>query len=218
MTMIRILLVEDHNIVRNGIKTMLNAVDDIEVAAEYPSATEAIEELKKGLQVDLILTDINMPGMDGISFTTFVTANYPDIKVLILSMYDQDDYINRAFKKGASGYVLKNIGPEELIFGIRQIVLRDERYICSELSLRLLDRQLQASEIAIPDNIDFDFSSKEVEILRLVSEGFTNVEIAERLNTSKRTVEGHRQNLIDKTGVRNSIALIRFAIVNGLIT
>jgi two-component system response regulator NreC len=215
--MIRILLVEDHNIVRNGIKNLLNNEEDLTVAAECSSATEALNELEQELQVDLILTDINMPELDGISFTAMVTAKYPGIKVLILSMFDQDDYINQAFKKGASGYVLKNINPEELVFGIRHIVLRDERYICSELALKLLDRQLQSSEIAIPDSVDFDFSSKEIEILRLVSEGFTNIEIAERLNTSKRTVEGHRQNLIDKTGVRNSIALIRFAIVNGLV-
>jgi two-component system response regulator NreC len=216
--MIQILLVEDHNIVRNGIMTMLNAQEDISIAAECASASEALNELEQGLQVDLILTDINMPGMDGLSFTAHVTQKYPGIKVLILSMYDQDDYINQAFKKGAKGYVLKNVGPEELIFGIRQIISRDERYICSELSLKLLDRQLRLSEIAIPENIDFDFSSRELEILRLVAEGFTNIEIAEQLNTSKRTVEGHRQNLIDKTGVRNSIALIRFAIINGLIT
>jgi two-component system response regulator NreC len=215
--MIKILLVEDHNIVRNGIKTLLDAEEHMSVVGEFGSAAEALNMLEEGLEANVILTDINMPEMDGISFASIASEKYPSVKIIILSMYDQEDYINQAFKNGASGYMLKNVSPDELTFAIRHVVLREERYICSELALKMLERQLKSSEMVIPDNLDFDFSRREIEVLTLVSEGYTNQEIAERLNTSKRTVEGHRQNLIDKTGVRNSIALIRFSILNGLI-
>jgi DNA-binding NarL/FixJ family response regulator len=187
------------------------------VVGEVGSAAEALKMLEEGLATDIILTDINMPEMDGISFASIVSEKHPTIKIIILSMYDQEDYVNQAFKNGASGYMLKNVSPDELTFAIRHVALREERYICSELALKMLERQLQSAEMMMPDNLDFDFSRREIEVLTLVSEGYTNQEIAERLNTSKRTVEGHRQNLIDKTGVRNSIALIRFSILNGLI-
>lgn len=215
--MIRITLVEDHNIVRNGIKTLLNKEEDINVVAEAGNGQELLQQLEQGLQTDVVLTDINMPDTDGLSLCKTVKAQYPGIIIIILSMYDQVEYINQAFKNGALGYVLKNVSPDELTFALRHICIREERYICSELAIRMLDKQIQASEITVPDNSEFDFTKRELEILTLVSEGYTNQEIADRLYTSKRTVEGHRQSLIEKTGVRNSSALIRYALVNGLI-
>lgn len=216
--MINITLVEDHNIVRNGIKELLSKEPDMNVVAEAHSGDEVLQLLKEGLQTDLIVTDVNMPGMDGLKLVQTISENYPDIYLTVLSMYDQPEYINQAFKNGADGYILKNARPDELVFAIRHVGVHQKRYICSELAITMLDRQLQASEIIMPENAEFDFTKKEIEILTLVSEGYTNQEIAERLYTSKRTIEGHRQNLIDKTGVRNSSALIRYALLNGLIS
>ncbi len=215
--MIKIALVEGHNIVRNGIKTLLNGENDMTVVAEATNCIDIMQMIDDQLEVDIILTDINLPGMDGLSFCSKAVEKYPSAKVIVLTMYDQTEYINQAFKSGAQGYILKNVSPLELTFAIRHIVNRADRYICTELALRMLDRQLNAFDASIPENMMFDFTKRELEILALVSEGYTNQEIAERLYTSKRTVEGHRQSLIEKTGVRNSSALIRFAIINGLI-
>lgn len=215
--MIRISLVEDHNIVRNGIKTLLNKEEDMNVVAEAANGRELLRQLELGLETDVILTDINMQDIDGLTLCKSVSEQYPGIRIIILSMYDQVEYINQAFKNGARGYILKNASPDELIFAFKHICTREERYICAELAVRMLDKQIQLSDIIVPDNSEWDFTKRELEILSLVSEGFTNQEIADRLYTSKRTVEGHRQSLIEKTGVRNSSALIRYAFINGLI-
>jgi DNA-binding NarL/FixJ family response regulator len=215
--MIDIVLVEDHNIVLNGIKSLLNKEQDIRVMGSARDGIELLALLEGGLQPHLLIMDINMPEMDGLTVAQKVSEIYPEIDVLILTMYDQTAYVNQAFRNGAKGYLLKNANPEELPFAIRQIAGRKERYICSELALSMLDRQLLAADVTVPDNTEYNFSQREIEILNMVSEGYTNQEIADRLYTSKRTVEGHRQNLIEKTGARNFFALIRFAIKSGLL-
>ncbi len=215
--MIRVLITEDHNIVRNGITTLLNQEVDIEVVGQAHNGLEALELLNQGLAVDVVLTDINMPGMNGMELTQKIKASFPDINVLILSMLDQEDYIIRSIQSGASAYILKNISPEELTFAIRHVHLRSERYLCSELAFKLLDKVSKTKEHAFIPATDIDLTRREVEILNLISEGYTNQEIADKLYTSKRTVEGHRQSLLDKTGSKNSAALVRFAVLNGLI-
>jgi DNA-binding NarL/FixJ family response regulator len=216
--MINITLVEDHNIVRNGIKELISKEPDMNIAAEARNGAEALQMLEDGLETNLIITDINMPDMDGLSMVHKISQRYPDIRLAILSMYDQTEYITKAFKSGAHGYILKNARPDELVFAIRHIAVHHERYICTEIATGLLDRQIQASEFAMPDNNELDLSKKEIEILTLISQGYTNQEIADNMYTSKRTIEGYRQNLIDKVGVRNSSALIRYALLNGLIS
>jgi DNA-binding NarL/FixJ family response regulator len=216
--MINITLVEDHNIVRNGIKELITKEPDMNIAAEARNGGEVLQMLEDGLETNLIITDINMPGIGGLKLVKEISQKHPDIRLAILSMYDQTEYITEAFKNGAHGYILKNARPDELIFGIRHVAMYHERYICTELALSLLDKQLQAAEFAVPDNNELDLSKKEIEILTLVSQGYTNQEIADNMYTSKRTIEGHRQNMIDKAGVRNSSALIRYALINGLIS
>lgn len=217
--MIKVLLTEDHNVVRNGIKSLLEKEDDLQVTAEATNARRALDLLEEGITVDIILADLNMPEMNGIELTLEVKAKYPKIKVIILSMLDHENYILEAFKAGASAYILKNITTDELVFAIKHICNNDERYICSELSLRMLDKLLHRTEMMLttetPEN---DLSKREMEVLVLLAQGFTNQEIADKLFTSKRTIEGHRQNLIDKTSTRNTADLIRYAIVNGLIS
>ena len=217
--MIKVLLTEDHNVVRNGIKSLLEKEDDLQVIAEATNARRALNLLEEGITVDIILADLNMPEMNGIELTLEVKAKYPKIKVIILSMLDHENYILEAFKAGASAYILKNITTDELVFAIKHICNNDERYICSELSLRMLDKLLHRTEMMLttetPEN---DLSKREMEVLVLLAQGFTNQEIADKLFTSKRTIEGHRQNLIDKTSTRNTADLIRYAIVNGLIS
>jgi DNA-binding NarL/FixJ family response regulator len=135
----------------------------------------------------------------------------------MLTMLDHERYVAKAFKAGASGYLLKNTSPDELIFAIKH-VYANGNYLFSELAMQLLDRVSQGRDIMILDNCsDVDFSKRETEVLILIAEGFTNQEIADKLFTSKRTIEGHRQSMIDKTGTRNTAALIKFALLNGII-
>jgi DNA-binding NarL/FixJ family response regulator len=134
-------------------------------------------------------------------------------------MLDHERYVVQAFKAGATGYVLKSVSADELTFSIRHICNYNERFICMELAMRLVDK-IMDNETApqTEQQINLDLSKREAEVLILIAEGFTNQEIAEKLFTSKRTVEGHRQNLLEKTGARNTAALIRFAILNNIIS
>lgn len=216
--MINVVLAEDHNVVRNGIKSLLENEQDLQVVAEATNGSEVLDLLEKGINTDIILTDINMPKMTGIEMTALVNEKFPNVKVIILSMLDHEKYIIEAFKAGASGFILKNVTKDELVFALKHVRLNNEKYICSELALRLLDKLINKPDVAVPDELsDLDLSKREVEVLVLIAEGYTNQEIADKLFTSKRTIEGHRQNLIDKTNSRNTAALIRYAILSGLI-
>jgi len=140
------------------------------------------------------------------------------VKVLFLSMMNNEKYIAQAFTEGASGYVLKNAGADELIFSLRQVG-NGNRYLCTELALNLLDRSLQENTVFTSTRESkIDFSQREIEVLHLIAEGLTNTEIAEKIFISKRTVEGHRQSLLEKTGSKNTATLIRFAVLNGFIS
>jgi two-component system response regulator NreC len=214
--MINILLAEDHNIVRNGIKMLLESDQDIKVEGEAVNGAEVMKLLASH-EVDIIIADINMPEMDGIQLLKEVRVRYPKIKVIMLSMHDHEKYVMEAFKNGANGYLLKNIGAEELIFAVK-FVNQGGKYLCAELTMSLMEILVQSKQylMAMPDN-EIDFSLRELEILQLIAEGLTNLEMSEKLFLSKRTIEGHRQSLLDKTGAKNSAALIRYGVLHGLI-
>jgi DNA-binding NarL/FixJ family response regulator len=216
--MIQIILAEDHNIVRNGIRSLLEKEKDFEVTGEAVNGTEVLELLKKGITADVVLADMNMPELSGVELTAKLKTTAPDCKVIMLSALDHEKYVIQAFQTGASGYLLKSVSPDELIFAIRH-VYANSQYICSELTTRFLNRLLTIPDPASTELVEgIELSGREVEILSLVAEGYTNQEIADKIFTSKRTIEGHRQALIDKTGSRNTAALIRFAMINGIIS
>lgn len=215
--MINIILVEDHKIVRNGVKSLLEKEPKFKIVGEAVSGTDVLSILNSGIKADIILADINMPGLSGLELITELKKAGHNAKIIMLTMLDHERYVAKAFKAGASGYLLKNTSPDELIFAIKHIYA-DGNYLFSELAMRLLDRLSHGRDIMILDNrSDVDFSKRETEVLTLIAEGFTNQEIADKLFTSKRTIEGHRQSMIDKTGTRNTAALIRFALLNGII-
>jgi DNA-binding NarL/FixJ family response regulator len=216
--LIKLLLAEDHNIVRNGIRSLLDKQTDIEVVAEATDGLEVLQKLEEGINPDIVLTDINMPNLNGLQLIDEVKKLSPDIKVMILSMLDHENYVMQAVNTGASGYLLKNVSEEEMMFAIRHVTAGNQ-YVCSELTSKLVTKLSSLpDENSTPDvKIPIDLSKREIEILLLIAEGFTNNEIAEKLFTSRRTVEGHRQNLLEKTSARNTATLIRFAVRNGLI-
>jgi DNA-binding NarL/FixJ family response regulator len=215
--MLKILLAEDHNIVRNGIKMLLETESSIHVVGEMVNGLEVIEFFDHGGRADIVLADINMPELDGISMAKELKAKYPEVKVVMLSMHDNEKYISQAFIDGAVGYLLKNISAEELVFSLKHIDT-GKKYICAELAVNMLTKLI--SNGILEQDATFsesDFSSREIEVLHLIAEGLTNLEMADKLFISKRTVEGHRQSLLDKTGSRNTAKLIRYAATNGLL-
>jgi DNA-binding NarL/FixJ family response regulator len=215
--MIQVLLAEDHNIVRNGIKMLLASDKEINVAGEATNGREALDYITNNESVDVILADINMPELDGISLIKEVKAINPDIKVVILSMHDNEKYVSQAFIEGASGYLLKSVSADEMIFSLKH-VQAGGKYLCSELSMNMLGKLSQKNVNSIADNVsNIEFSMREIEVLHLIADGLTNSEMSEKLFLSKRTIEGHRQSLIEKTNSKNTAALIRYAVLNGII-
>ena len=215
--MINIVLAEDHNIVRSGIISLLEKEPDVHVAGAATNGREVLALLESGTHADVVLADMNMPEMGGIELTAAVKEKHPDCKVVILSALDHEKYVIKAFQAGASGYLLKSVSADELVFAVKHTLLNN-LYICSELTSKFLKRLLTIPDPATLHEInDIEFSSKEIEVLGLITEGYTNQEIADKLFTGKRTVESQRQALIDKTGSRNTAALVRFAIINGIV-
>jgi DNA-binding NarL/FixJ family response regulator len=215
--MIQVLLAEDHNIVRNGIKMLLGSDKEIHVAGEATNGKEALDFITNNEGIDVILADINMPELDGISLIKEAHNLKPDIRVVILSMHDNDKYVSQAFQEGASGYLLKSVSADEMIFSLKH-VKAGGKYLCSELSIKMLEKLSQKSVNSVSENVsNIEFSMREIEVLHLIADGLTNSEMSEKLFLSKRTIEGHRQSLIEKTGSKNTAALIRYAVLNGII-
>ena len=158
-----------------------------------------------------------MEGIDGITLIKEVKQLNPAIAVVILSMHDNEKYVLQSFAEEASGYILKSVSSNELIFALR-FIASGQKYVCSEIVSKMIATLLENKHFQIDnEKSEIEFSSRELEILILIAEGYTNLEMAEKLFISKRTVEGHRQALIDKTNSKNTAALIRFAVLRGLI-
>ena len=215
--MIQVLLAEDHNIVRNGIRMLLEMDKGINVAWEAVNGREVLEYIARGEKIDVVLADINMPEVDGISLLKEMKIVSPQTKIVMLSMHDNEKYVSQAFLEGASGYLLKNVSADELIFALKHVNMGG-RYLCSELAIRMLDKLVQSGHHSLAaSESKIEFSMREIEVLHLIAEGLTNHEMSDKLFISKRTIEGHRQSLIEKTGSRNTAALIRYAVLNGFV-
>ena len=211
--MIKLLIAEDHNIVRKGIRSLLEQVDGVEVVGEAYCGDEIFETLENGTAPDLILLDLNMPGVNGLDLIHSLNR-FDGVKVLVLSMVDSEQYAVQAFHAGVKGYLLKSVTHEELIFSIRHVA-RGNPYICSDMVAKILTNLNPLEKPVTREHPDL--SRRELEVLTLIADGYTNLEIADKLFMSRRTVEGHRQNLLEKTGTKNTATLIRYAIRNQLI-
>jgi len=218
MKKIRIMLAEDHLVVRNGIKLLLESQDNFEVVGEVGSGKEILDLLASGIETDILITDLGMQNIDGIQLMKEVKARNLAIKVIVLTMLDCDQHIAKSFECGAKAYLVKNVAAEELIFCVNHVA-KGGRFLCEELTMKFIDKLIEksATQTNKIDPAELDLSSRELEVLELLGEGLTNLEISKRLFLSKRTVEGHRQSLIDKTKSKNTPALIKFALINGLI-
>jgi len=217
--MYKILLVDDHTLVRNGFRLILESHKQLSIVGEAGDGVQALEFLDKSETPDLIITDLKMEEMSGITLIHKVKAKYPKIDVAVLSMIEDNNTVAEAFRAGAVGFLSKNSDYDELVQGIFNI-LQGKRYISMEIGLSLLDHFQLNSPIYIDTEAIFhryDISERELMVLELISRGFTNAEIADQIFLSKRTVEGHRQQLIDKTKTKNTADLVRFAFQNKLL-
>ncbi len=212
--MIKILLAEDHEILRDGLKSLLKDEPGLSVVEEAKNGKEAIEKIAS-TEIDVAILDINMPIMNGLETAQYLNLHHKNVKVLVLSMLDHDKYLSQMFEAGATGYLLKSTCKEELIYAIKKVA-KGGTYVCSEMTLNILDKPKQEFD-TLPGNSSVPLSKRELEVLQQIAEGLTNNEIAVKLFTSRRTVETHRMNLIEKTKSKNTAALIKFAILNGYI-
>lgn len=219
MDKLKIILAEDHLIVRNGIKLLLDSQPGFEVVGEVSNSNEALDLIATGLAADLLITDLSMQQNDGLRLIRQLREQESPLKIIVLTMMNCELHVAKCFEAGAQAYLVKNVSAEELIFCVKHVG-KGGRYLCEELTMKLVEKTIEemSSPVQRIDPLTLDLSSRELEVLELLGEGFTNQQIAKKLFLSKRTVEGHRQNLIDKTKSRNTPALIRFAVLNGLIT
>ena len=213
---ISVVLAEDHVVVRQGLRLLLEQDEDLEIVGEADNGQQVLDILSE-LPVDVVLMDINMPVMDGYVATAKVKENFPDTKVIALSMLNNLPVVQKMLNSGASGYLLKTTGREELSAAIK-LVASGTNYICGDLSIRLVQSESGPHKFQEPlPGEEKGLSRREVEVLTLIAEGYTNAEIAEKLFTSKRTIETHRQNILEKTQAKNTANLIKYAFENKII-
>ena len=209
--MIRIVIVDDHAVVRSGLKLLLDGQEDLEVVGEAGDARTAVFEVR-AQKPDVILMDVVMPTGSGIEATPDVLKEAPDAKVLILSMQDDPAYVREAFAAGASGYVLKEAADAELVAAVREVAA-GQRYVHPALGARLVAAEADERARAEEDPL----SEREHEILRLLALGHTNQEIASQLYLSVRTVETHRAHIMQKLRISTRAELVRYALERGVL-
>jgi two-component system response regulator NreC len=208
---VRILIVDDHAVVRSGLRLLLDAQEDLEPVGEAGSAREAIFEARS-LKPDVILLDVVMPDQSGLDAVPTLLHESPETKVLVLSMQDDPQYVRQAFAVGASGYVLKEAADSEVVAAIREVA-RGGRYVHPELGARLVAAETDERRRAEEDPL----SEREREVLRLLALGHTNQEIAQQLYISVRTAETHRAHIMQKLRLSSRADLVRYALEQGML-
>lgn len=212
---IRVLLVDDHGVVRVGLRMLLEGEEDIDICGEASSGKEAIEQTD-ALEPDVILMDIGLPDMTGIEATRKIKETHPNIAVVALTIHEDEEYFFKMLEAGANGYVPKKAAPEELLTAIRAAYV-GEVYLYPSLAKLLVKDflgQQSASKVTLPEN---DLTAREQEVLALLAEGASNNEIAERLTISPKTVARHRENIMTKLNLHSRTELVKYAIRKGII-
>jgi len=217
MPSIKIMLIDDHQIVRDGIKVLLESLENVKVIGEASNVAELLEQLKYN-QPDIIVTDISMPDISGIELTKMMKMDqkYQNIKILILSMYTGEDFVFNAIKAGAKGYLPKNTTRNELFEAVNTIYNGDE-YFSESISNIILKSYIKKVKSDENEEKKEALSIREIEILKLFAQGSTNHEIADKLFISIRTVESHKNHIMHKLALKTTVDLIKFAIKNKIV-
>ena len=206
------MLVDDHEIFRNGLKMVINKLEYAEVTGEASNGREFLDIIKNDLP-DIVFMDIQMPEMNGIEATMKAVQQYPEINIIVLSMFGEEEYLQKMINAGVKGFLLKNVKRNDLDEAV-QAIISGQNYFSKEL-LPFFTNRYFGKSTEYDDRVKL--TKRELEILQLISQGLTDSEIGERLFISQRTVNGHRANLIAKTGSKNTVNLLTYAIKNNLV-
>ena len=215
MSKIHLLLVDDHEIVRAGLRMLFSAEPEVEIIGEASSGEEAVTAVQN-LAPDVVLMDVGMPGMGGVEATRRIKASHPQVAVLALTMHEDEEYFFEMLAAGASGYVPKRAAPDDLMSAIR-IVRQGDVYIYPSLARLLVKDFLHRSEASAPEARE-ELTPREQEVLTYIAEGYSNREIADALVISVKTVDRHRENLMRKLQLHNRVELVKYAIEKGMIS
>lgn len=213
---IRVLLVDDHRILREGVRALLEQQSDVVVVGEAQDGFEALAKVE-ALRPDVVLMDMIMPGLNGLEATVQVKERFPGVVVLIMSMHDNDEYVQQVIQAGASGYLLKGVAADDLVLAIKE-VHSGASFVDPSIAAKLVEdyvRRVRAGEMTEPGD---PLTPREREILKLIAEGNTNHDIAVKLFLSKKTVESHRANIMRKLDLHDVTELVKYALRTGLIS
>ncbi len=213
MTQIRVLLADDHKLVRAGIRSLLESLRDVEVVAEANDGREAIR-LVEQYEPQIVLMDLAMPELNGLEATRHLTVTFPNVRVIILSIYADQEHVYQALRAGAAGYLLKGAATEELEFAIRSVA-RGETYLSPPVSKPVIMEYIRRTSVGL--NSRERLSPRQTQILKLIAEGRTTKQVALELGISVKTVETHRSALKTRIGVRDVAGLVRYAVKAGLV-
>jgi len=214
----KILIVDDHEVVRDGLRNILTSLDNLSIAGEAGNGEDAVK-MYATLKPDLVIMDISMPGMNGIEATRVIKEKDPDARILILTMHDNQEYLNQIIRSGAKGFILKNTDKEELLDAV-QTVASGDNFFSKDISKLIIDNYIRtAKETEKNDGYkEVPLTKREIEILKLIASGYSNQEIANILYISYNTVDTHRKNIMHKLAIKNTAGLVRYAIEKGLIS
>ena len=211
----RIVIAEDHTILREGLRALLSSDPDFEIVGEASDGRDAVRCVEN-LCPDLVLMDLSMPGMNGLEAIEEIKTRNPEIKILVLTVHKAEEYIAETLRGGADGYVLKDVSHSELVMAIKR-VLAGKRYLSSDVSEKVIEGYLEGRESSKTKSVYDTLTQRERQILKLIAEGHKNKEVADYLCISPKTVEKHRANLMRKLNIHSAVGLTAFAMEKGLI-
>lgn len=209
-----VLIVDDHEVLRHGIATILKDDNLVNMLYEANNGLQALSKCKEHEDIDIVLIDVNMPDMNGLEATKVIKEQFPEIEIVVLSMHDDKETIRNMLKAGASSYVLKSAGKTDIVKAIENSS-KGKSFFSDEIAIKVLQQPAEDNLSEKPEN-STNLTDREIEILRLIVNEYTNQEIADKLYISKRTVDTHRTNLLEKTESKNTAGLVRFALKNDL--
>lgn len=222
MKKIKIALADDHNLFRKGMASVLSQVPDFELVLEASNGQELIDKLTRRLP-DVVLLDLEMPVMDGIATTEYIRENHPDVRIIMLTMHDEDRFVLHLLEKGVSGYVLKDADLDEVEKAVHRVM--DDGVYLNDFVSKVMHRKMVNKPTTVIKNPQTStlynskvlLSEREKEVLKLICEGLSTAEISEKIFLSPRTVEGHRLRILEKTGTKNTAGMVAYAFKNNLV-